>query len=68
MIYFPKGSVAKSATAVKTIFEFFLKLIKKHKLSKLAILFLVRILIFKLYLISIPDNNAKKLLTDFYID
>ena len=35
---------------------------------KLAICFLVRILIFKLYFISIPDNDAKNLLSDFYID
>ena len=38
-------------------------------MSKLAIFFLVRILIFKLYFISIPGNNAKNLLNfDYYKD
>ena len=57
MICFHKRSVAKSATAVKTIFEIFL-IKDKIKMSKLAILFLVRILIFKLCFISIPDNDV----------
>ena len=57
MICFPKRSVAKSATTVKPIFEIFL-MKDKIKMLKLAILFLVRILIFKLYFISIPGNGT----------
>ena len=56
MICFHKRSIAKLATAVKTIFEiFFIK--DEIKMSKLLIFFLVRILIFKLYFISISDND-----------
>ena len=46
----PKISVAYSATAVKTVFIVFLKFLlkKKRKMYKLAFLFFVRILIFKL--------------------
>ena len=37
-------------------------------MSNLAIFFLARILIFKIYFISISDNDAKNLLTSFYIN
>ena len=67
MMCFHKRLVAKSATVVKTIFEFFLIKVKR-KMSKLAIFFLARIFIFKFYFISIPGNDDKNLLTDFYIN
>ena len=56
-----KRSIAKSATVVKTIFEIFL-INDKRKRSKLAIFFLARILIFKLYFNSILDNDIKNLI------
>ena len=68
MMCFHKISVTKSATAFKTVFEnFWIKV--KGKMSKLAIFFLTRILIFKLYIISIPSDDAKNLVDfDFHID
>ena len=49
-IRLPKRSVAYSATAVETVFVDFLKfLLKQRKMSKLAFLSFVRILIFKFF-------------------